>query len=94
MPLKFGWNPGKALKNIKKHTITFNEAASVFSDPLSMTFDDPAHSEVEERFIIIGFSISGKLLIVSHTERNDNIRIISARKLTRKERRQHERKYL
>ncbi len=94
MPLKFEWNPGKAQKNIKKHRITFNEAATVFSAPLSMTFDDPDHSEDEERFIIIGFSISGKLLMVSYAEKKDSIRIISARKLTRKERKQHERKYL
>jgi len=59
-----------------------------------MTYDDPDHSDDEERLIIIGLSVSGKLLMVSHTERNDKIRIVSARKLTPKERKQHERKYL
>ena len=84
----------EAGKNIKKHGISFNEAATVFSDTLSMTYDDPDHSEDEERFITIGFSDSGKLLMVSHTEQNDRIRIVSARKVKPKERKQHERKYL
>jgi len=90
MPLKFEWNPKKARKNIEKHGISFNEAATVFSDPLSMTYDDPDHSDDEERFIITGFSDSGKLLMVSHTEQNDKIRIVSARKLKPKERKQYE----
>ncbi|MEA1969697.1 MAG: BrnT family toxin [Thermodesulfobacteriota bacterium] len=91
MPLKFEWNPKKAKKNIEKHGVSFDEAATVFSDPLSMNYDDPDHSYGENRYIIIGLSAQGKLLFVSHTETDDRIRIISARRLTRKERKQHER---
>jgi len=90
MPLKFEWNPNKAKKNIEKHGVSFDEAATVFSDPLSMTYDDPDHSYSEKRYIIIGTSHLGKLLFVSHVEKNDIIRIISARHLTRKERKQYE----
>ncbi len=90
MPLKFEWNPKKAQKNIEKHGVSFDEAATVFSDPLSMTYDDPDHSYGENRYIIIGLSSLGELLFVSHTETYDAIRIISARRLTRKERKQYE----
>lgn len=90
MPLNFEWNPNKAKKNIEKHGVSFDEAATVFSDPLSMTYDDPDHSYGERRYIIIGTSHLGKLLFVSHVEKNDIIRIISARQLTRKERKQYE----
>ncbi|MEE4355843.1 MAG: BrnT family toxin [Desulfococcaceae bacterium] len=94
MPLKFEWNPDKAEKNMEKHGVSFDEAATVFSDPLSMTYNDPDHSYNEERYIIIGLSSLGKLLFVSHAEKNDRIRIISARQLTRKERKQYEQQYL
>lgn len=90
MSLEFEWNPTKSQKNIKKHGVSFLEAATVFSDSLSMTYNDPDHSYDENRFIIIGMSSSGNLLMVSHTYRKDSIRIISARKLTRKERKQYE----
>lgn len=90
MPLIFEWNPNKAEKNIRKHKISFDEAATVFSDPLSMTYDDPDHSHYENRYIIIGVSSHDKLLFVSHTETGNIIRIISARQLTRKERKQYE----
>ena len=90
MPLEFEWNPEKLQKNLKKHDVSFIEAATVFSDSLSMTYDDPDHSHDEDRFIIIGISSSGNLLMVSHTYRNDKIRMISARKLTRKERKEYE----
>lgn len=90
MPLKFEWNPKKAKKNIEKHGVSFDEAATVFSDPLSMTYDDPDHSYGENRYIIIGLSAQGESLFVSHTETEDIIRIISARRLTRKERKQYE----
>lgn len=85
MSLKFEWNPNKAEKNIEKHGVSFDEAATVFSDPLSMTYDDPDHSYDENRYIIIGLSALGRLVFVSHLERDDTIRIISARQLTRKE---------
>jgi uncharacterized protein len=90
MPLKFEWNPKKAKKNIEKHGVSFDEAATVFSDPLSMTYDDPDHSYAENRYIIIGLSAQSELLFISHTETDDIIRIISARRLTRKERKQYE----
>ncbi len=90
MPLLFEWNPDKAEKNIRKHGISFDEAATVFSDPLSTTYDDPDHSHYESRYIITGVSSHGKLLFVSHTETGNTIRIISARQLTRKERKQYE----
>lgn len=90
MPLKFEWNPKKAKQNIEKHGVSFDEAATVFYDPLSMTYDDPDHSYGESRYIIIGLSSLGNLLFVSHAETNNAIRIISARPLTRKERKQHE----
>ncbi|MBF0236042.1 MAG: BrnT family toxin [Desulfamplus sp.] len=88
--MKFEWAPPKAEQNIKKHGISFNEAITVFSDPLSVTFDDPDHSFGEKRYIIIGTSTLGKLLFVSHAERDNGIRIISARRVTRKERKSYE----
>ncbi len=90
MALKFEWNPNKAKKNIEKHGVSFDEAATAFSDPLSMTYDDPDHSYGENRYIIIGLSALGNLLFISHTEKDGQIRIISARKLTKKERKQYE----
>ena len=74
----------------KKHGISFDEASTVFADPLSLTMHDPLHSENEERFILIGASHKNRMLIVVHTERGDNIRIISARKATKKERSYYE----
>ncbi len=94
MPLKFEWNTNKAKKNIEKHGVSFDEASTVFSDPLSMTYDDPDHSYGENRYIIIGLSSNGKLLFISHVEKDGIIRIISARQLTRKERKQYEQQYI
>ena len=74
--------------------MSFDEAATVFSDPLSMTYDDPDHSYGENRYIIIGLSSLDRLLFVSHVEREDIVRIISARKLTRKERNQYGQQYI
>lgn len=88
--MKFSWRPNKAAKNIRKHKVSFHEAATVFADPLSVTVSDPDHSNDEERYIIVGFSNRGRLLMVSHTERGNMIRLISARKLTPEERRQYE----
>jgi uncharacterized DUF497 family protein len=90
MPLKFEWDPEKAEHNLDKHRVSFPEAATVFADPLSMTFYDPDHSVDEERYITIGHSGSDQLLMVAHTDREDSIRIISARKATRRERRSYE----
>ncbi|MBW1786731.1 MAG: BrnT family toxin [Deltaproteobacteria bacterium] len=84
--LLFEWNPRKANDNIEKHGVSFEEASMVFGDPLSLTIDDPLHSPGERRMIQIGLTRKGKLLVVVFTERGDNIRIISARKATKKER--------
>ena len=88
--MEFEWDEEKNSKNIRKHGVSFEEAATVFGDELSDTFDDPDHSAEENRFVIIGTSERGKLLIVAHTDRGDNIRIISARELTKQERRNYE----
>ena len=90
MPLSFEWDKAKARSNLAKHNVSFDEAATVFGDPLSLTIPDPAHSQVEDRFVIIGSSYQQKLLVVVHTERGDDIRIISARRASRKERKTHE----
>jgi len=84
--VKFEWDPQKAAANIKRRRISFDEAASVLEDPLSTTYPDEAHSEEETRFLSIGASHRGRVLVVAHTERNDTIRIISARRATRRER--------
>ncbi len=90
MGIEFEWDPEKAKRNLKKHQVSFNEAATVFGDPLSMTFYDPDHSVDENRYITMGLSNLGKLLMVSHIDRDNRIRIISARKATRRERRYYE----
>jgi hypothetical protein len=88
--LRFEWNRSKALLNIRKHGIAFEEASTVFGDSLSLTIPDTFHSIGEERFITIGTSVKGRILVVVHTDRYDVIRIISARKATRNERNQYE----
>jgi len=88
--MKFEWDPRKADSNLNKHGVSFQEAASVFGDALSITYHDPDHSAREQRFITVGMSRSGRVLMVAHTDRGDNVRIISARKTTRKERRYYE----
>ena len=88
--LSFEWDTKKAHSNEKKHGITFDEASTVFADPLSLTIHDPLHSKIEDRLIIIGVSHKNRVLIVIHTERGDKIRIISARKATKKERSDYE----
>ena len=90
--LRFEWDGEKAKRNITKHGVGFEEAVSVFFDPLAATFDDPDHSAVEQRYITVGHSSSGRLLVVSHTERGENVRIISARTATTHERKRHEEK--
>ncbi|KAA0222665.1 BrnT family toxin [candidate division KSB1 bacterium] len=88
--MQFEWDPKKAEHNLGKHGVDFIEASSVFYDPLSVTYPDPIHSMGEERYIIIGLSVNNRLLIVSHVDREDNIRIISARVTTRNERKLYE----
>lgn len=90
MSLIFKWDKRKAAANLKKHGVSFQEAATVFGDPLSITIEDPDHSEDEPRFIIIGQSYQGQTIVVAHAERGDNIRIISARLATRRERQAYE----
>jgi uncharacterized DUF497 family protein len=88
--VKFSWDPKKAEENLRAHGVDFREAATVFDDPLSATFPDTDHSVGERRFLIIGMSAPGRILVVSHTEISDSIRIISARAATRRERRFYE----
>jgi len=88
--VRFEWDPEKARKNIKKHGVYFDEAATVFYDPLSATFDDPDHSLGEHRLITVDVSSQGRLLAVAHTERGNAIRIINARFATAHERKKHE----
>ena len=83
--LRFERDPNKAARNIEKHQVSFDEAATVFDDPMFITVIDEEHSIDEERYITIGLSKYGRLLLVAHTEREERIRIISARKATRKE---------
>lgn len=84
--MEFEWDPRKAAANVRKHNVTFQEAATVFGDPLAITFEDPDHSMDEDRHITFGLSLQRRLLVVSHRERGDQTRIISARLLDRKER--------
>lgn len=88
--MEFEWDPNKATNNLAKHNVSFYEASTVFSDPLSLTFPDPDRLRDEARYITIGESVQGQLLIISHTDRGQRIRIISARKVTRRERRIYE----
>lgn len=86
----FEWDADKANANLEKHQVSFHDAATVFADPLSKTFPDPEHSEGERRFLTIGASGSGALLVIAHTEKDDTFRIISARRVTRHERKFYE----
>lgn len=88
--LKFEWDYTKAKANKKKHQITFQEASTIFFDPLSDTFYDPGHSIDENRYITIGMSEFMNILVVAYTYKNDIIRIVSARKATKRERRYYE----
>jgi hypothetical protein len=86
MGLAFEWDSNKARSNLAKHGVSFDEATTVFGDPLSITISDPLHSEFEERFVLIGYSLRNRLLVVVHAERGGYIRIISARTATGRER--------
>ena len=90
MELKFEWDPQKAASNLAKHGVPFEEAATVFGDPLGRITDDPRHSEDEERFVLLGFSEQQRLLAVMFAERGEAIRIISARRAIPSERRDYE----
>ena len=90
MSLSVEWDPVKADANLRKHGASFEEAASVLGDPLSLTLPDPDHSREEERYLLLGQSAAGRFLIVSITERGDQIRIISARPMTPREQRAYE----
>ena len=81
------WDPKKAATNRRKHGIEFHEAGTVFDDPLSTTFPDPDHSVEERRYLTIGVSASGRILVVGHTDRGEAVRLISARRATTRERR-------
>jgi uncharacterized protein len=86
----FEWDSGKARTNVSKHRVSFEEAVTTFGDPLALVIDDPSHSETEERFVLLGQSARRRLLVVMFTERDDTVRLISARKATRRERRDYE----
>ncbi len=88
--MEFEWDEEKAATNIKNHGVSFEEVKSVFDDPLYVDFYDPDHSLDEDRFVIVGMSRQGRLLVVSYTERNEATRLISARVATRREREVYE----
>ena len=89
----FQWNEEKANSNLRKHGVSFAEAATVFDDPLCLIMDDPNHSVGEQRFLILGYSIASRLLLVVHCDRGSAIRIISARPVTPSERQDYEREF-
>lgn len=90
MGLLFEWDPKKARKNINTHGVSFDEASTAFRDSLSQTINDPLHSEGENRFVLLGRSIQGRLLVIIHADRGERIRIISARPATTRERLKYE----
>lgn len=88
--MEFEWDEEKAEANRTKHGVSFPEASTVFGDPLSLTQYDPDHSDDEDRYVTMGESSDGRLLVVSHTDRDNRIRIISARRATRRDRKAYE----
>ena len=90
MSYYFEWDPGKGVANFRKHGVSFEEATTVFGDPMAMNMPDPDHSLNEERFVLLGMSHRMRLLVVAYAERGTRTRLISAREATRKERRQYE----
>ena len=88
--MTFEWDEKKAAANAKEHGVSFHEAGTVFGDPLAITFSDPDHSDNEYRFLTFGLSRSDRLLVVAHTDRDEKVRIISARLMTRHERKTYE----
>lgn len=88
--MRFAWDPVKAAENFAKHGVSFDDATTVFGDPLSATAPDPDHSFDEERFVTFGTSSGGRHLAIAYAERDDTIRIVSARRVTLRERKVHE----
>jgi uncharacterized DUF497 family protein len=88
--MRFEWDPEKARRNLAKHGVSFDEASSAFADPLSLTIDDPDHSQGEHRLLLLGETYSGKLVVVAHLADDETVRIISARLAERHERRTYE----
>ena len=88
--MRFEWDGNKASANIKKHHVSFDEAVTVFYDPLAATFEDAEHSHDESRLVTVGYSARGRLLVVCHVERGGAVRLISARRATARERKRHE----
>jgi uncharacterized DUF497 family protein len=88
--MQFEWDRDKAASNLEKHGVSFEEASSAFGDPLSITILDPNHSDDETRFVLVGTAASGRLIVVVHTDRDDSVRVISARLATRSERQSYE----
>jgi uncharacterized DUF497 family protein len=88
--MRFEWDPEKAKRNLVKHGVHFDEAGTVFYDPLAATFDDPDHSKDEQCYLTVGFSSQDRLLVVAHIEKGETVRIISARLATVRERKRRE----
>ena len=88
--MKIEWDPRKAKSNLKKHGVSFEEASTALSDPMATTGADPDHSITEDRYVTFGISEKGRLVVVSHTEKDEIIRIISARKVSKGERKLYE----
>ena len=88
--MNFEWDKRKAVGNLRKHSVSFDEATTVFGDPLAITYHDPAHSSEEDRYLTFGRSSQGRLIVGSHTDRDVGIRPISVRVMTRKERTDYE----
>ncbi len=88
--MEFEWDDDKANSNLQKHGVSFTEAQTVFADPLGLTGFDPDHSDAEDRYITMGISLERRLIVVSHTDRDERVRIITAREATRAERRDYE----
>ena len=90
MDLLFEWDPEKAAANLQKHKVSFDEASTVFADPLATTIFDPVHSDDEDRFVTLGLSGKGRIVVVCFTDRGERIRIISARVASKRERKQYD----
>jgi len=88
--MRFEWDSAKAVANAKKHRVSFDDAVTVFYDPLAATFGDPDHSEDESHLVTVGYSARGRLLVVCHVERGPATRLITARRATARERKRHE----
>ena len=88
--IEFSWDDRKARRNVQSHGVRFEEAVTVFIDPLARVYDDPDHSDTEVRFLLVGHSLAGRMLLVVHAEKGDTIRIISARRTTPHERAEYE----